>query len=76
VERAEENVDELRKGLAALHALLAEETEAAQKSTDPLTETLEQLAIKPKKKDISVALAALVWVPYQETDKGGIVPVW
>jgi hypothetical protein len=76
VERAEENVDELRKGLAALHALLAEETEAAQKSADPLTETLEQLAIKPKKKDISVALAALVWVPYQETDKGGIVPVW
>jgi len=76
VERAEENVDELRKGLAALHVLLAEETEAARKSTDPLTETLEQLAIKPKKKDISVALAALVWVPYQETDRGDIVPVW
>jgi hypothetical protein len=76
VERAEENVDELRKQLAELHALLAEETETAQKSTDPLTETLEQFVIKPKKKDISVTLTALVWVPYQEMDSGGIVPVW
>jgi hypothetical protein len=76
VERAEENVDELRKGLAALHALLAEESEEAKKSVDPLAEPLEQLAIKPKKKDIAVVLTALVWVPYQETEAGGIMPVW
>lgn len=76
VERAEENVEELRKGLAELHALAAEETEAAKKSIEPLTEALEPIAIKPKKKDIAVVLTALVWVPYQETDTGGIIPVW
>jgi len=76
VERAEENVDDLREQLAALQALLAEETEGAKKSIDPLTETLEQFQIKPKKQDISVVVTALVWVPYRQTDTGGILPVW
>jgi DNA-binding ferritin-like protein len=76
VERAEENVDELKRQLAELQALLAEESGEAKKGIDPLTEPLEQFHIKPKKKDIAVVLTALVWVPYQETDTGGIIPVW
>jgi len=76
VERAEENVDELKRQLAELQTLLSEESGEAKKGIDPLTEPLEQFHIKPKKKDIAVVLTALVWVPYQETDKGGIVPVW
>jgi ribosomal protein L29 len=76
VERAEENVDELKRQLAELQALLAEESGEAKKGIDPLTEPLEQLHIKPKKKDIAVVLTALAWVPYQETDTGGVIPVW
>jgi hypothetical protein len=76
VERAEENVDELKRQLAELQALLAEESGEAKKGIDPLTEPLEQFQITPKKKDIAVVLTALVWVPYQETDAGGIIPVW
>ena len=41
-----------------------------------MTETLEQFQIKPKKQDISVVVTALVWVPYRQTDTGGILPVW
>jgi len=76
VERAEENVDELRKQLAELHALVAEESAEAKKSVNPLEEPLAKVAMKPKKKDIAVVLTALVWAPYRQTDAGGILPVW
>ena len=76
VQRAEENVEELGKKLADLEVLLAEETEEVKKNIDPLTEKLETYAISPKKKDISISLVAMVWVPYRQTDRGGITPAW
>jgi len=76
IERAVDNVDELRRQLAELQHRLTEEAETATKSADPLSEKLEALVLKPKKKDISVSLLALAWAPYWQTEKGGIEPAW
>ncbi len=76
VRRAEESAEELRKRLADLEAALAEETEDVQKSVDPLTENLKKIDVKPKKKDISISLLSLVWLPYRQTEKGGIESAW
>jgi hypothetical protein len=76
VERASENVEELRKRLADLQQLLEEETEQIRASTDPLTEPLEEHTIRPKKTNISVSSVSLVWVPYWRNSKGGLTAAW
>ncbi len=76
IELAKENVDELSDQLDQLQKMLAEETEQAKTSIAPLTEDLEGFEIKPKKKDISITLVALVWAPYIQTETGGIRPAW
>ncbi len=43
---------------------------------DPQTEALETFVIKPKKTDISVQLASLVWVPYWQDAQGNTTPAW
>jgi hypothetical protein len=45
-------------------------------SMDPLLESLETLAVRPNKEDISVSVVALAWAPYWQTEKGGIEPAW
>jgi hypothetical protein len=76
IELAQENVDELKERLAQLQEQLAAETEEAKLSISPLTEKLDSIEIKPKKKDIAISLVALVWGPYGQTEKGGITPLW
>jgi hypothetical protein len=74
IERAEENVEALQQKLVELQAQLAQETEEAKNASDPLTEELEPVEIRPKKKDISVSLLALAWTPYWLDDRGRMTP--
>ncbi len=74
IERAQENVEALQQNLAELQAQLSQETEEAKNAADPLTEELEPVEIRPKKKDISVHLLALAWTPYWLDDRGGMAP--
>jgi hypothetical protein len=74
VARAGQNVEELSKQLADLHALLDQETEEVKAGTDPLAESLETCDVRPRKTDISVSLVSLVWFPYWRDTKGGIAP--
>ncbi len=74
IERAEDNVEALQQSLAQLQAQLVQETEEAKNAADPLTEKLEPVEIRPKKKDISVSLLALAWTPYWLDDRGGMAP--
>ncbi len=74
VEKAKENIEELENQLSELQTLLAEEIEEVKTNLNPLTEEFETYEIKPKKRDISVSLVALVWSPYWQDEKGGIKP--
>lgn len=43
---------------------------------DPQTEQLEQVPVRPAKKDISVTLLALGWLPYWRTPAGDLTQAW
>ncbi len=64
IDRAKENVEALQEQLETLQQRMKEEIEFIQASIAPQTEELAQVLIKPKKKDISISLVSLVWVPF------------
>ncbi|MBI0584722.1 MAG: DUF87 domain-containing protein [Methanomassiliicoccus sp.] len=63
VEYAEDNLDALLQQRKKLEEEFQAETRAVGERTDPLTEKLERVSIKPTKTNISTKLVALVWVP-------------
>jgi hypothetical protein len=63
VGRAEESADAIRAQIAALDQEAKDEIAAREASIDPATEKLESVVVRPKKGDITVRKAALVWVP-------------
>lgn len=76
VDRAEDNVEAVSQQLADLDAEFQAEVAALDAATDPLTETLEAVSIRPKKADISVQKVALVWAPHSADAGGGLTPAW
>ncbi len=72
VKRAEETVAALEVQLADLQSQFRTDAEALSGSSDPMTEPLESISIKPKKTGISVPLLALVWAPHS----GDGSPAW
>ncbi len=71
VQRAQESAEAVRRQIEGLEADLEEELAARSATTDPLTEKLERVSVRPKKSDINVRSLALVWRPY----RGGS-PAW
>lgn len=76
VSRAEDNVAALQQQLADLEAQFKAEAEALVAATDPLTEKLERLSLKPAKSNITVKLVALAWAPHWQDEQGTQVPAW
>ncbi len=76
VGRAKETVAALEQRLQQLEADFRAETDALAVKIDPLNETLEQVSIKPAKKDISVRLTALVWLPNWQSPDGRLIQAW
>jgi hypothetical protein len=76
VGRATENVQALQQQYNDLEAELQAETDALAAKIDPLTETLQTVAIRPKKTDIAVQLVALVWEPVWQDAGGTTTPAW
>jgi hypothetical protein len=68
--RANENVENVQAQVRDLEAQLKDEIAALEAGTDPATEALETVALKPRKADVAVQAVALVWVPYW-TEAGG-----
>ena len=66
----------LQQQLAALEAEFKAEADALAAATDPLTEKLETLSLKPSKSNISIKLVALVWVPHWRAADGTSLPAW
>lgn len=76
VNRAKENVEAYKKQLEELTAQFERESEALENKIDPIAETLDSVALKPKKADITVQLVSLVWTPYRPDDRGALTPAW
>ena len=76
VGRARETVAAVDEAIAALDAQFKAEADALGASTDPLTERLETLALKPTRQNISVRLVALAWAPCWRDRAGAVSPAW
>ena len=68
VGRAQESVGAIDQQIEDLDAEFQSELAASSASTDPATERLETLTLRPKKTDITVRKVALVWLPYRGDD--------
>lgn len=75
VSQAQDNVTALQRQLAELEAQFQREIQAAAAS-DPLTEQLDTVHIKPTKSNIAVKLVALAWRPSWEGPDGRLLPAW
>ena len=76
VSHAEDNVAALQQQLSDLEAQFNAETAALAAATDPLTEKLDRLSIKPSKTNIAVKLVALVWAPHWRMADGTALSAW
>jgi hypothetical protein len=76
VDRAQDNAETLQQQIAELNAQMESEVRAREVQSDPRSETLEELSLKPKKADIEVRLVSLAWVPYTQVSGSGSEPAW
>jgi hypothetical protein len=76
VGRAQENVKVLQARLEELETEFKSETDSLAGRIDPLAEELEHILIKPAKKDITVQLAVLCWLPYWKSADGTMQQAW
>ncbi|HNI17421.1 MAG TPA: ATP-binding protein [Nitrospira sp.] len=76
VGHAEENVATLQQQLTDLEAQFKSESDALMAATDPLTEKLDQISLKPTKSNIIVKLVGLAWVPAWRGADGTSAPAW
>jgi hypothetical protein len=76
VTRAGETVEVVNQQLHELNAQLESEVRELTSRSDPTSEKLETLSIKPKKKDINIKLVGLVWAPYLQTPGKPLEPAW
>jgi len=76
VARAGETVEAVTQQLRDLNGQVEAEVTQLTTSSDPSTEKLESISIKPKKKDISVKLLSLAWAPHLQRGSGGPEPAW
>ena len=66
----------IRRQIADLETELRSEIDASASASDPVTEKLEPVVLRPKKTDVRVRLAALAWLPHWKDEKGALVPAW
>jgi hypothetical protein len=74
--RARETLESLRRQYQDLQAEFDEECEQVLLKTNPLTESLEPVTLKPKKTNITPKLVALVWVPFWAGADGKMTSAW
>jgi hypothetical protein len=76
IKQAQETVATYQQRMQELESSLKAETEVLAAKSDPLTEELEQVSVRPAKKDISVRLTTLVWMPNWQSPDGKLSPAW
>ena len=68
--RASDTVEALQQQLNELQAQFTDESNNLVAKSDPQTEALDSITVKPKKADITVQLVVLVWVPHWKSSQG------
>jgi len=76
VSRAQEKIESLQQQLAALDAEFKAETQAIETRSDPMTEVLETVVVRPKKTNVSVSVLALAWAPHWQQPDNTLSPAW
>jgi hypothetical protein len=76
VGRAQETVAAVGQQLANLNEEFKAETEAINQSFDAQAESLDTIALKPKKADIAIKHLSLAWTPYWQGSRGELTPGW
>ncbi len=76
IERARQQVEIAKRRMAELESQLEREASRVTSNLDPAAETLQQLVLRPKKKDISLQWAGILWFPFWHLEKGGEEPAY
>ncbi len=76
VDRAKETVAAHQQELDEIQKEFKAETDELAAKTDPATEQLEKISIRPAKKDIIVKLVGLAWLPYWQSTDGKTIAAW
>ncbi len=76
IRRAKETVETYQQRLQELEDSFKSDMDALAAKIDPLTEELEQISVRPAKKDIDVRLTTLVWLPHWQSTDGNLSPAW
>jgi hypothetical protein len=72
IQRAQEQERLARERMAELEKELQQKAEEMTRAFDPEKEKLQEIVLRPKKLDISVRWAGLLWVPYWQVAGGGV----
>ncbi len=76
VRRAKEAVESREQTLFELEEEMNRELAALTSKIDPLTETFETLALRPKKTEISPRTVRIIWLPHWRSTDGKLSPAW
>ncbi len=63
VKRAQETAEALQQQLDALEAKIRSEIETAVAASDPATDPLEKVVVKPKRTGVTVRAVGIAWIP-------------
>lgn len=70
VERAQEKLAQLEQRLQEMQAQFQSEVDQVSGKLDPMTETLQQIVLRPKKSDILQRWYGILWVPFLHRPDG------
>jgi hypothetical protein len=76
IQRAKETMATYQQRLQELESSFKSDMEALAAKTDPLTEEMEKVSLRPAKKDVAVRLTTLVWLPGWQSQGGILSPAW
>ncbi len=76
VNRAKETVETRQQALDQLEQEFKAEMDELASRIDPATEELQKISLRPAKKDISVKLVGLAWLPYWRAQDGTVSAAW
>ena len=76
VNRAKDSVATHQQTLEDMEAEFKAEMDELAAKTDPATEELQKISLRPAKKDIVIKLVGLAWLPYWRSQDGTVAAAW
>jgi len=76
VNRAKDSVATHQQTLEDMEAEFKAELDELAAKTDPATEELQKISLRPAKKDIVIKLVGLAWLPYWRSQDGTVAAAW